>query len=271
MKNLIIYLSLIATGIAQTVVVHDPLQTAQTIAEYQKQLDEWTKQHESMESLTEISKEIAEYNEELNSIIGTTEEALIKANTYNVLSSLENLSSMGHPKDLESEIIKISDMLEMNKIIKKSKIYGDINLSEATLKISDPTPYKRYALIIKQGEEYLREREIVVREQDLLKVDLLNAEARLTEASTLQDVLLIQTELTALNAKLNLLILRLDTSVGDLQVQLGQNQNRETLEQQAKIDKENLDSILNLTEKNKKLQQSISASSKYRDRIHSRK
>lgn len=219
--------------------VHDPIQTAKTIAEFQKQLQEWAKQHEKMGVLNELTKQVKEYSEELNGFVGDAKEAANKLiEAKNVIDRLANLDQIDDLEMLEKEVAALTDITAVMKVLdEKKNIYGEVKKEVHGVEIQrDSNEYKRFALTTKRHDAYEKERTTSVNELQAIQEDMAKAVQKAKGAANQSEQLAILTEIEMLNARLAVLQLRMDIHASDLEAQVLANQDRAALEEQSRAD-----------------------------------
>lgn len=213
--------------------VHDPIQTAKTIAEFQKQLQEWSKQHADMGVLNDLTKQVMEYSEELNKFVGDAKEAANKLiEAKNVIDRLAKLQQIDDLEMLEKEIAALTDITAVMEVLdEKKNIYGEVKKEVHGVEIKrDSNEYKRFALTTKRHDAYEKERTTSVNELQAIQEDMAKAVQKAKGAGNQSEQLAILTEIEMLNARLAVLQLRMDIHASDLEAQVLANQDRAALE-----------------------------------------
>jgi len=220
-------------------VVHDPIQTAETVAQLQKQLEAWAEQAKQMGKLNEITDQISAYSEQLNGYIGDAKESVNKVlEIRDVIDRLGNLDKIDDLDKLELEIGALTDILDLDDILnKESDIYGNVATEIEGVKIEkNIDDYKRHALTVERNANYGTERETVVSDMDQVQKDLSNAIEKASKATNQAEQLAILTEIEAINARLLILSLRLTVVSNDVQAHVLANQDRDLMEEKHKED-----------------------------------
>lgn len=216
-------------------IVHDPKQTAATIGQLKKQLEEWSKQHEAMTHLNDLSKNIMNYQKELNGFIGDAKNAAGKIiEAKNLIERLGKLDQIEEIAALEAEIGKLTDMTKITDILNSKKgVYGELKKEVNGVEIKrDEVKYKRHAIASKRVESYEAERTTTVLELDLLQSDLITAVNKAKGATTETEQIAVLSEIETINARIGILQLRYNVRMGDLEAQVLANTDREILEKQ---------------------------------------
>lgn len=226
-------------------VVHDPKQTLATVTQLKKQLSAWAKQHEAMTHLNDLSKNIMNYQKELNGFIGDAKKASAKIiEAKNLIERLSKLDQIEEIAALEAEIGKLTDMTKITDILNTKKdVYGEIKKEINGVKIErDEAKYKRHAVASKRVESYEAERTTTVSELDVLQSDLITAVNKAKNATTETEQIAVLSEIETINARIGILQLRYNVRMGDLEAQVLANTDREMLDKQNRRDTRNSES-----------------------------
>lgn len=214
--------------------VHDPVQTAKSIAEMQKQLEEWAKQHEAMQSLNQLNTQIKDYSATLNEYVGDAKKAAQKINeAKELLDRLKKLKDIDDLLDLENEIASLLDITDVKEVLdRKSNIYGSLEDEVGGVKIERKSEdYKRYALTNARVTSYEQERKQTVETMQVIQGELAKALDEARNAQTQAEQLAVLTKIEALNAQLSYTQLRFSTRMYDLHSQTLANADRDLMEQ----------------------------------------
>ena len=220
-------------------IVHDPKQTAATIGQLKKQLEEWSKQHKAMTHLNDLSKNIMNYQKELNGFIGDAKQASAKIiEAKNLIERLGKLDQIEEIAQLEAEIGKLTDMTKITDILNEKKgVYGELKKEVNGVEIKrDESKYKRHAIASKRVASYEAERSTTVSELDILQSDLITAVNKAKNAGTEVEQIAVLSEIETINARIGILQLRYSVRMGDLEAQVLANTDREMLEKQNRSD-----------------------------------
>ena len=213
--------------------VHDPASLAETLKEMGKELKEWAKQSENMQTLNKLNTQISEYSETLNGYVGDAKAAAAKINeAQDLLNRLKNLAEIEDLLDLENEISALTDITKVTDLLdKKSGIYGkletEVNGKTIERKIED---YKRYALTNARVDSYEKERAETVDSLEMVSTQLAEALNEARNATTQAEQLAVLTKIEALNVQLSLTQTRFNTRMYDLHTQTLANADRRLME-----------------------------------------
>lgn len=210
--------------------VFDPIHTAQTIAGYAKQLEEWKKQYQQMTQLNKVNALIADYQKQLNDIIGQPQaaaKALIDAKQ--VVERLAKFDKIERVANLEAEIAGLENTL--GALTSKSEIYGSLKDTADGVQIQRADiDYKRYALTTRKVAAYESERNTVASQLDGLQNQLATAQQKASQATTESEQLAALAEIQGINAQVRIMHLRVQMRQGDVETQAISIEDRERVE-----------------------------------------
>ncbi len=226
--------------------VHDPVHTMQTIAGFGKQLEEWKKQYEQMTQLNRINELIADYQKQLNDIIGdplAAAKALVDAKQ--VVDRLAKFDKIEGIANIEAEIAGLEDTL--GALTKKPEIFGTLKDSSDGVKITRADiDYKRYALTTQKVAAYESERNTVGSQIDGLQNQLGTAQQKASKATTESEQLAALAEIQGINAQVRIMQLRLQMRHGDVETHAISVEDRERVEMQNLADARRAEALASL-------------------------
>lgn len=226
--------------------VHDPIHTAQTIAGYTKQLQEWQKQYKQMTQLNKVNELIADYQKQLNDIIGeplAAAKALVDAKQ--VIDRLGKFDKIEGISSIESEIAGLEDTL--GALTTKPKIYGTMKDTVDGVKINRADiDYKRYALTTSKVAAYESERNTVATQLDGVQKQLGTAQQKASKAATESEQLAALAEIQGINAQIRIMQLRLQMRQGDVETHALSVEDRERVETQNLADARRAEALASL-------------------------
>lgn len=226
--------------------VHDPIHTMQTIAGYAKQLEEWQKQYKQMTQLNQVNELIADYQKQLNDIIGeplAAAKALVDAKQ--VIERLAKFDQIEGIANIESEIAGLEDTL--GALTRKPEIFGTMKDTVDGVKIERADiDYKRYALTTSKVAAYESERNTVASQLDGIQGQLGTAQQKASQAATESEQLAALAEIQGINAQVRILQLRLQMRHGDVETHAISVEDRERVEMQNLADARRAEALASL-------------------------
>lgn len=212
--------------------VHDTAHTLQTITGFAKQLEQWAQQHSDMLELNRINDLIADYQKQLNDIIGDPVAAakeLIQAKE--LIDRLESFDAIEGFEQIEEEILALEDVFE--KVTAKPEVFGELEDVVGGVTIERQSiEYARHAVTTARVEAYETERNKTADAMAGLSTQLATAQEKAAAAATETELLASLAELQGVNAQLRLLSLRLAMRKGDVQAHAISVEDRARLEEQ---------------------------------------
>lgn len=226
--------------------VHDPIHTMQTIAGYTKQLEEWKKQYKQMTQLNKVNKLVADYQKQLNDLIGdplAAAKALVDAKQ--VVERLAKFDKIEGISNLEAEIAGLEDTL--GALTTKPEIFGTLKNSSDGVRITRADiDYKRYALTTQKVAAYESERNTVGSQIDGLQKQLGTAQQKASKAKTESEQLAALAEIQGINAQVRIMQLRLQMRQGDVETHAISVEDRERIEVQNLADARRSEALASL-------------------------
>ena len=210
--------------------VHDPAQTAATVAEFAKQLEEWSEQHQAMSTLNDLNEKIRGYQEELNGLIGKPEEA-VKAlvDAQQLIDRLNKFDQIEDILDFEAEIGRLENLTDA--ITNKVEVFGDLAFEVGDQEIvREEAAYRRHVLTNKRVDAYQTERNVTATELAGVSQQLLTAQEKAAQATTESEQLAALIELQGINAQLRMMSLRMEIRSNDVMAHDVALRDREMLE-----------------------------------------
>lgn len=242
--------------------VHDTAHTLQTITGFAKQLEEWAKQHADMLELNRINDLIANYQKQLNDIVGdpiAAAKELIQAKE--LIDRLESFDSIEGFEQIEAEISALENVFE--NITSKPEIFGELPDAVGGITIErESIKYARHAVTTARVEAYETERNKTADALGGLSTQLATAQEKAAGAKTETELLASLAELQGVNAQLRLLSLRLAMRKGDVQAHAISVEDRDRLEEQNARDarrSEFLEFMKNKIESDEELEEQLKA------------
>lgn len=210
--------------------VMDPIHIAETVAGFKAQLDEWKKQYEQMTQLNKVNELIADYQKQLNDIIGdplTAAKALVDAKQ--VVERLAKFDKIEGIANIEAEIAGLEDTL--GALTSKKEIYGSLKDTVDGVQIQRADiDYKRYALTSRKVAAYESERNTAASQLDGIQSQLATAQEKASKATTESEQLAALAEIQGINAQIRIMQLRVQMRQGDVETHAISVEDRERVE-----------------------------------------
>lgn len=226
--------------------VMDPIHIAETIAGFKAQLDEWKKQYEQMTQLNKVNELIADYQKQLNDIIGdplTAAKALVDAKQ--VVERLAKFDKIEGIANIEAEIAGLEDTL--GALTSKKEIYGTLKDTVDGVQIQRADiDYKRYALTSRKVAAYESERNTAASQLDGIQGQLATAQQKASKATTESEQLAALAEIQGINAQIRIMQLRVQMRQGDVETHAISVEDRERVEIQNLSDARRAEALASL-------------------------